>query len=630
MRTVPIALYGAATGAVAALIAAFAVTLCVQRRRASRARERARLAAEAERRRRKRRRVGLRSAEIDAAAPEQLVVERRPAVELAAGTADPDTNSKDARAVGDGGTWSRYRDSRGGRGSGNQRRETPQLRLLLGPHESAQSSHESDDGDNSADQSQSAGQSPTNLAAPPRVAAVPDDASEKAHIRGLEDTAPKGPAPAGQTLPDNGMDHADGGTCDGAEEGVALFNVKRGPTPDGALPSSGRFSADVVAPASDVVASVAVPDSLDYDTNLKVNSATQVAPEVPENDSGIPGAAAESAETTLPSTVIPVKSADSPEPTYLADGEDTCVVCLDDLDVGNRVRRLPCNHVFHAECIRTWLRRKNACPCCCVHVVKRSKKRKKPFSDISLPGSEPIVTTSETVGTTAASIAGSAPRQSFDNTHGQCPGPVGSTSSRRRPSRTVNASGDAACDTRDLELGNGLCVSEAADVANSGTSFHGPGSRGSTSNDVVIDIAALGQRGMDRQLDRPRSYSSRISIVVAPASVAFPRNGSLLDPDDPNSEFLNSEASSHFDEPMDLVMQEVRRVLRGEVSQMSIDGDSTDWEGPDQNSVPDLAGDDPGSFSSEYLPHSMPDSEASATHRAARSNYHLPRRQPMS
>jgi hypothetical protein len=117
---------------------------------------------------------------------------------------------------------------------------------------------------------------------------------------------------------------------------------------------------------------------------------------------------------------------------------------------------------------------------------------------------------------------------------------------------------------------------------------------------------------------------------VAPASAAFPRNGSLLDPEDPNSEFLNSEASSHFDEPMDMVMQEVRRVLRGELSQLSIDGDSTDWEGPDQNSVPDVGADDPGSFSSEYLARAAPESQLPAAPQPERSHYHPPRRQPNS
>jgi hypothetical protein len=629
MRTVPVALYGAATGAVAALIAAFAVTLCVQRRRASRARERARLAAEAERRRRKRRRVGLRSAEIDSAAPEQIVVERRPVAELAPGAADPGPNGVDGHGVGGGGSWSRCRDSLS-RENDSQPRETPQLRrrLLLGAHESAHSSHESNDGENSADLSP--GRSSNTAAAPPPAAAVLDGTSEKAYIRRLHDTAQKRPVHGGPTLRASDAGHAGGNSRDVAEEGVEPLHANRGLAADAALPNPGRCSADIVAPAADVVLPIVASDNLGDGANLKDCSSTRVTAEARGNDPGNPGAAAASDETSPPSTAAPEKCAESPQPTFLADGEDTCVVCLDDLDVGNHVRRLPCNHVFHAECIRTWLRRKNACPCCCVHVVKRSKKRKKAFPDVSIPRSETIVTTSETIGTTAASIAGSAPRQSFGSTLDQTPDLVGSAFAGQRPSNTGNASGDASNDALAPELGSGACVLDPAALVKSGTSGHSPPSRDRTSNDVVIDIAALGQRGMDRELDRPRSYNSRIPVVVAPASVSFPRNGSLLDPDDPNSEFLNSEASSHFDESMDVVMQEVRRVLRGEISQLSIDGDSTDWEGPDQNSVPDLGADDAVSFSSEYLPHAMPDSEASAAHQAVRLQYHLPRRRPMS
>ncbi|KAG2181928.1 hypothetical protein INT43_006853, partial [Umbelopsis isabellina] len=43
----------------------------------------------------------------------------------------------------------------------------------------------------------------------------------------------------------------------------------------------------------------------------------------------------------------------------------TCVICLDDFDVGEKVRQLPCRHEFHCECIDPWLTIKSAsCPLC--------------------------------------------------------------------------------------------------------------------------------------------------------------------------------------------------------------------------------------------------------------------------
>ncbi|KAG6506955.1 E3 ubiquitin-protein ligase RHA2A-like [Zingiber officinale] len=42
-----------------------------------------------------------------------------------------------------------------------------------------------------------------------------------------------------------------------------------------------------------------------------------------------------------------------------------CAVCLCDLSDGDSVRRLPCRHVFHRECLDGWLGQLNlSCPLC--------------------------------------------------------------------------------------------------------------------------------------------------------------------------------------------------------------------------------------------------------------------------
>ncbi|KAJ5541755.1 hypothetical protein N7494_006831 [Penicillium frequentans] len=50
----------------------------------------------------------------------------------------------------------------------------------------------------------------------------------------------------------------------------------------------------------------------------------------------------------------------------MIDFEDaTCVICQDDIKVGDEVMLLPCSHwSFHAACIEPWLRRSNTCPSC--------------------------------------------------------------------------------------------------------------------------------------------------------------------------------------------------------------------------------------------------------------------------
>ncbi|KAL3763838.1 hypothetical protein ACHAW5_006256 [Stephanodiscus triporus] len=46
--------------------------------------------------------------------------------------------------------------------------------------------------------------------------------------------------------------------------------------------------------------------------------------------------------------------------------EDTfeCTICLTDIEDGEQVGVLPCTHIYHVDCLRQWISRKNACPLC--------------------------------------------------------------------------------------------------------------------------------------------------------------------------------------------------------------------------------------------------------------------------
>ena len=56
------------------------------------------------------------------------------------------------------------------------------------------------------------------------------------------------------------------------------------------------------------------------------------------------------------------------------EGQDNnnCIICLSDFDIGDKVTSLPCLHVFHTDCIKSWLQSKNHCPICKYEITEAS------------------------------------------------------------------------------------------------------------------------------------------------------------------------------------------------------------------------------------------------------------------
>ncbi|KAG2730322.1 hypothetical protein I3843_01G280900 [Carya illinoinensis] len=50
--------------------------------------------------------------------------------------------------------------------------------------------------------------------------------------------------------------------------------------------------------------------------------------------------------------------------TKASEDELTCSVCLEQVNVGELIRSLPCLHQFHANCIDPWLGQQGTCPVC--------------------------------------------------------------------------------------------------------------------------------------------------------------------------------------------------------------------------------------------------------------------------
>ena len=41
-----------------------------------------------------------------------------------------------------------------------------------------------------------------------------------------------------------------------------------------------------------------------------------------------------------------------------------CGICMDTFNQGEKVKRLPCEHIFHTDCMSQWIQTKNNCPFC--------------------------------------------------------------------------------------------------------------------------------------------------------------------------------------------------------------------------------------------------------------------------
>merc|ERR1711862_738174 len=53
------------------------------------------------------------------------------------------------------------------------------------------------------------------------------------------------------------------------------------------------------------------------------------------------------------------------------DEEILCPICMCEINDGDRISALTCNHAFHVDCLKIWLKRSNVCPLCmCPNVAE--------------------------------------------------------------------------------------------------------------------------------------------------------------------------------------------------------------------------------------------------------------------
>ncbi|GFR70700.1 E3 ubiquitin-protein ligase Arkadia [Elysia marginata] len=110
------------------------------------------------------------------------------------------------------------------------------------------------------------------------------------------------------------------------------------------------------------------------------NAPGEQIPMFPNMPCNVRGASQDTIErTTLPHKYTKVEPAASSGEEEGACGVDSnnhqekCTICLSEFESGEDVRRLPCMHLFHSDCVDKWLKTNKKCPICRVDIEAGAK-----------------------------------------------------------------------------------------------------------------------------------------------------------------------------------------------------------------------------------------------------------------
>jgi len=56
----------------------------------------------------------------------------------------------------------------------------------------------------------------------------------------------------------------------------------------------------------------------------------------------------------------------------LASTDNVCIICREEMTVPSLTKKLPCGHIFHRNCLRSWFQRQQTCPTCRLDVLRQT------------------------------------------------------------------------------------------------------------------------------------------------------------------------------------------------------------------------------------------------------------------
>ncbi|KAM4621375.1 E3 ubiquitin-protein ligase synoviolin [Polymixia lowei] len=70
-------------------------------------------------------------------------------------------------------------------------------------------------------------------------------------------------------------------------------------------------------------------------------------------------------------------------PEDLLASDNVCIICREEMVTG--AKKLPCNHIFHSSCLRSWFQRQQTCPTCRMDVLRASNANQTPATPQAPP-----------------------------------------------------------------------------------------------------------------------------------------------------------------------------------------------------------------------------------------------------
>lgn len=200
-------------------------------------------------------------------------------------------------------------------------------------------------------------------------------------VSGVSTAGGDGPAVAGATCASAGAGALDGATAGHMEPGQGqrarrlshmtnfelerLFTLTASPSMAAAMRCGGAHAAAAVARLREAMVSQRQNTSEGYlrawDEQGNSGVVTVSEPRVTRTSPEVPVAAKEVDEVHRTRCAQALAALPVEQLTAFSAG-DPCAICQDTMFHGEAVRRLPCAHVFHSECITRWLHVKLTCP----------------------------------------------------------------------------------------------------------------------------------------------------------------------------------------------------------------------------------------------------------------------------